>query len=417
MKTSVIPLPTPYRCQIIEDDRDYINALLDNVWNIAKDTIEINGFRKGEAPRTIAEKKLGVENLYKPALNQILEKGVKEAKLQVCEVKDVVVQWFTEKEPLQLFCIFILMPVVTNSDYKNLSVAHESLTVTEEEIANNLNRLAFSEADETPQEIADESSLVTLDVSIVKKDTSDLVGTQNDIQVKPGNAEIYGFEKSLIGKKNNEIYEFGVKLSDTFFAESLRNTEVIFKITVKKVVSLKIPEINDDLAKKIGFDSLQEMKDGIVKDLQKDKERASEIMYRDSVTNKLLAKTETTPIPDVLVKKELDTILANEVEQFSKQTKQKVTEEQYLSKVGVSKEQWTNINWVRAVKKIKLGLLLNYVIEKEGISVTDEECETELAVILPKSASNVQIDKVAFKEYITKKKAQDYLIALVDKKG
>lgn len=412
MKTFVLPLPQPYRLQIIEDDRVFLEKVLDANWDLVKKDLEIPGFEKGGVPRSVAEKKLGPQVLYQFAIKQITDKGIAESKLNVCEITEIQIDWYTDKQPLVVYATCLLNPCVVRSEYEALEFDYEKLSISELEIESQLHRLALSEANEIPSSdsiVMDD--LVTTDFVITDTITKEKLGEQVDYQFRPAKS-IYGFESAVVSRKSGESFKAETEIPKEFFNDALRGRAVVYDVTIKKVAKLDIPPIDDRLAQLIGFTDLNALKTSLRKDIKKEKEKADDLLYKDALYTRILEKTEITAIPDSLVKRELDNMLHSQLIELSKKQGTQITSEVFFKKAGVTKEQWQMMYWGRAVRKIKLSLLLHYVFEKEKLSITEEERQKVIDRVDSKIPRD-QIDMTTIEDFLKKEKAQTLLLSKV----
>ena len=415
MKVVTKPLPQPFRVQIVEDDLKYVETVMEKVWDEVKDQIDAPGFRKGQVPRSVAEKKIGLEPLYRSGLNVVLNKGLSESGLSVFEVLETAVEWHTDKQPLIMTVTCHLNPAVIAANYTDLKLDYKEMTVAETEVDSTLERLAFSEGSEievTGPVTDDNIAHVTFAILDPKTKKSLAIQKNYPARATPNR---FGFEATLLTHIAGDKYEVPVTLPADYFNAPLRNKAVIIAVEVHKVVKLEIPPIDEALAVKIGYKSLSEMRAAIRTDLEKDKKKADSLTFRDAVLSLAISKTEFTPLPDNIVKKELDNILAATVDDTNRRMKTKLTIEQALSHMGITKEHWCIVNWQRGVRKVHLGMMLDYITQQNALTATNEEAEKELTAILPPNVDRKNVNMADVLLYVERRKAQEYLVDLVNK--
>lgn len=418
MKTFLQPLPQPQRLILIEEDREKLEKLFQSHWEAVKDTIEVPGFEKGQVVQTLAEKKLGPEKLYRPIIDKLVAEGLSTAQINFVDIEAVSIEWQTEKTPLVIYVRGYLPPKVLDCDYKTIVSTHKKLLVTEAEIDSLLLRTAASEAEETEHEQVPEGDLdvvVVVDFIMDDVEKERIIANQPDIRVflsKP----VYGFEKDLIGKNIDDVFTTELTLPDDFIAKQFAGKKVSYQIKIKKIYKLDIPKLTDELAVKVGYSSLEDMREKIRKDLEKEKEKADEMLSKDHIMALLVAKTNYTPIPEGVISQELQTMLSNVVKQTNKMQGLQSTEEEYLAQAKITKEEWFNRNWDLAEKKVKGNLALLYIAEQEGIAPTEQECEEAFTKLLPEGAvpDKSKINPEGLKFYVTLLKAQERLLEIVE---
>ena len=422
IRAALQPLPQPYRAVLIEDDQPKVLKLLEDCWNEIKESIELPGFTKGQVPRSIAEKKLGEVNIYKPVIDAIVKEGLYKIPERFCSIENVAVTWQTEKTPLVLTVYGFLDPKVIKCDYKSLPKNYRRLMVSDEEINTNLLRVAYGEAEEVeidPTVIKDydlNKLQVVIDFMMDDVEKQQVIASQKDFRVNLLKKD-FGFEEALLEHKKNDMFQMTHTLSENFFNKELAGRKVSYQIKIVKIFTLKMPEIDDDLARRVGYEDLATMRSFILNDLETEKKKANGMLFRDHLMSLLVTQTETTPIPDALLKKEIQIMLVGAVRNANKMQKTNMTVEEFLAAAKITQEDWDNSHWALARKKFIGNLALEHLAEQENIIPTEEECKTLLKEILPENADIVEekIDWVGLKQYALLKRAQDFLVDLYER--
>lgn len=417
------PLPQPFRVVIVEDDVQRLMKLYEACWNEVKNSLEMKGFSKGKVPRSIAERKMGIEKLYKPVIDVLIQEGLSKLDVDFCQLEEVNVEWQTEEKPLTLVVKGYLRPEVLECDYKNIITKYERLLVTDEEVNSVLQRSAVSEAIE--KEVEDISSFseddlakVQFVVDFMMEDlkTSKILANQPRYRAPLGKV-VWGFEPELTKYRPEDVFEFKTVLSDDFFHTDSRGKEVVFKIKLIKLYTLEVPQVNDNLAQKIGYKDLNDMRIKVVQDLEENKKTVNQMLYRDHIMGMLIAKTKITPIPDKVVITELDMMLEGAVRNASNMQGVLMTVEEFLEASKMTREKWRASNWELAKRKLLGNLALEYIAKQEGINPSEQECFEMLRQILPENSQidESKIDKNGLRHYAVLKLAQDRLVELVEK--
>ncbi|WP_456341950.1 trigger factor [Thermovibrio sp.] len=176
-------------------------------------------------------------------------------------------------------------------------------------------------------------------------------------------------EKEVIGKKAGEEgeVEFTAGEDKEVYGE-VAGKKVKVKFKVKAVKERELPEVNDEFAKKLGFESVEEMKKKIREDLEVAEKTREQEEIEDQIIEELLKKVEV-PVPPSMLELEVRAQAENQLAR--------------LAQMGVNVQQLSPqavIEMVRptAEKTVKVKLLLEKVAELEGIEVSDEELEEEI---------------------------------------
>lgn len=184
---------------------------------------------------------------------------------------------------------------------------------------------------------------------------------------------IPGFEEEVVGLKAGETKEFNITFPKDYGSKALQNAKVTFTVTVKKVMEVKTPKMDDDFASKIGpFKSMDDLTGDIKKQLEAEKADRVERDYEAAILNELVDKTKVA-IPDVLINEQEQAII-QEVRQNVVQ--RGMTYDEYLNQMGMTEEEYKKKEITpEAVRRVKAGLVLSEIGDKEGIDVTPEELE------------------------------------------
>lgn len=415
MKTSVQLLPQPVRLIVIEEDTNKLIKAYDECWEQRKNEIELEGFDSGQVPRVIAEKKIPLQELYKPVLNNIIHQAILSSNKKVWEITDVAVEWQTEKSPLIIYVTSFLHPEVISCDYKDIKIPIKTLQVTEAEINTILTKIALSESQDIPWSISSPKEATRYIVDfMISLPSGKNVGTQKNYKCASHN-NLYGFETHLETHPENEPFSIEVVLDKNFFNKQLAGQKVKYDIRIIKKIETKVPPIDDQLAIQLDFVSLEDMKSKIANDLEKDKKKVNQALIRDQLMSVLVSKSVCDPIPESFMKKELDSLLASALKNANVMAKSSITAEDYLKQLNITKEQWYTNNWNLALQKIKGNLILNYIAEKEQLIPSEEEAKQILESILTEAGLDItKIEGPQLVQYATYKKVQDFLLSKIE---
>ncbi|MBF1155355.1 MAG: trigger factor, partial [[Eubacterium] sulci] len=234
----------------------------------SKDKFNIDGFRKGKAPRSIIEKHFGEGVFFEDAINNLFQTAYPEALNELdLEVIDSPQADFSEigkGKPLTVTIDVAVYPVVEVKDYKGIEVEQVDPEVTEEDVDRDIEAMRKRN-----------SRMVVADRPVENGDTVilDYAGFVGDEQFQGGTAEnqelkigsgmfIPGFEEQLIGVKAGESKDVVVTFPEEYQAKELAGKEAVFKCTVHEVKFEELPELDDEFAKDVSeFDTLAELRD------------------------------------------------------------------------------------------------------------------------------------------------------------
>ncbi|MGN0324095.1 MAG: trigger factor [Oliverpabstia sp.] len=367
----------------IEVSADELEKAIQAAYLKQKNRINIPGFRKGKAPRAMIEKMYGAGIFYEDAANALIPNAYSEA-LAECEETIVsqpsidVVQ-LEKGKPFIFTAEVALKPEVSLGEYKGLEVPKSELEVTEEEVAGELRKEQESNSrtiDVDDRAVAD-GDKVTLDFEgFVDGEAFDGgKGTDYPLTIGSG-AFIPGFEEQLVGAEIGKETEVNVTFPENYQAENLAGKPAVFKCTVKKIEVKELPELDDDFAKDVSeFDTLEEYKADIKKNLEEKKADAAKRAKEDAAVDAAIEKA-SMEIPDAMI----DTQVSNMIEDFARRIQsQGLTMEQYLQFTGMTPAALQEQMKPQALKRIQSRLVLEKIAEVENIQISDEKLDEEIA--------------------------------------
>lgn len=338
---------------------------------IAK-TVSMAGFRAGKVPFAMVKQKYQ-GNAMSEALDDILRDGVnnllKEKNLRPVFTPDVDLKKFEEGKDIEFTVSMEIMPEIELKDFASIKVEKLVADVPAEEVEKALNYMVESHRDSV--KVDEDRATVKGDIAVI-----DFVGSIDGVEFKGGKGEAYpleigsnsfipGYEEQLIGKKVGDVVNVKATFPENYHAKDLAGKEALFVTTIKEIREIKKAEINDEFAKSMGKKSLDELKEEIKNHIAKDYENASKMKMKRSLLD-ALDKAYKFDVPQKLVDMEYDSI----VKQYeaAKKNNQLDEDEKNKKEEDLLKE-YKNI----AVRRVKLGLLLAEVGNKEKVSVTQED--------------------------------------------
>lgn len=343
--------------------------------------VEIDGFRKGQVPMNILEKKISLSTRQAQAIddnaNDWFIYGIQEAKVNPISRPEMDVQSF-DNDKVVLVYKFAVMPEVKLGKYKGVEYEIEEVNVTDEELNNEIDRLRNTYVD-----------LVTVEREAKNGDTVviDYEGFKDGVPFDGGKAEghhlelgsgsfIPGFEDQLIGSKAGDEKDINLTFPEKYHAEELAGKDVVFKVKVHEVKEKVLPELDDDFAKDVnipGVETVDDLKKRVQERLLESKTNYAEQKADGELLDRIAKNTEID-IPEVLVQEEQQNMmneLAGRLRQYG------MSVDQYLSMMGQNPQDFMKGYEDDARKAVKNRLILSEVAKVENITPTDEEVNEE----------------------------------------
>lgn len=347
---------------------------------LAKD-ITIEGFRKGKAPLNIVEEKIGKENILmeaaEMAIKENYQKAVLENKLEPIGQPKIEIIKLVEGSPLIFKASAAILPEIKLPDYKKIASdkKRNKVEVSENEIEEAIKWLLKSRAKFSlkngPAEKGD-----FVEISYQSEQIKELdKGGQKDSFVLGEGRFISGFEENIIGMKSGEEKEFSSVFPFDYLAKDLAGKKVDFKISLKSVQKMELPQMNDEFVKSLGrFDNAEALKNNIIEGIKMEKEQAESQKLRQEIVSDISKATEME-IPEILIKNEQDALIHNLKHEIEE--KLKTSFEEYLKKIKKTEKEIIDSLYSEAEKRVRDFLTLREIGIKEKIEVSDQEVKEE----------------------------------------
>lgn len=365
------------------------------------ENISIPGFRRGKAPRNIVERHVGEGRIKQESLNRLLPAifadAISEHQLDIATEPYVEDFNFELGQNVTVKAKVELKPEVNIKSYKGLDIEVEKAEEDNSDaIEKELESIAqrFTKLENITDRAAEATDIVMIDFDGSVDGEKIQGGSAKNYQLDLGNSNfIEGFADQIVGHELGEQFDINVTFPETYQEEKLQGKPAVFKIKLNEIKAKKLPEINDELAQKVGpFGTLDELKKDIQSYIEKQSENEQKAKVQNAVLDKILGEAEVE-IPDSMINREAK-ILMDEFQQ--KITSQGMSWEQFLDAQGQEKI-WENLR-DEAEKRIKNSLVLSHIAKEEEIKADDNEFEkhiSEMAALYKTDAETIynQISK------------------------
>jgi trigger factor len=384
MKMDVTELGPMKRALKIEVSADEVTQRLAKAYVELNRQVNIPGFRPGKAPLAMLEKRYAKtveEDVIRGLVPDFYDKAIRQAGIVPVhvEIPPLDRAKIKKDEPFIFTATVEIRPKIELRDYKApspISLKPDKRTVTDEQLERGLEVLreqqARLEAVPAGHTIVDGDYLV-LDVEGTL-DGAPLEGTKKEGQLhKVGShASVLGLEidSHVGGKKEGDVLEVPQPYPTSHPDPRVAGKTVVFTLTIKSVKEKKLPALDDEFAKDCGpFTSLQEIKDKLRNGMEQALKREIEDTYKDTIIKRLV-ETHHFDLPETLVERELEAIIRQHMQQ-QKGDAQKSPGTEDLTHL---RQEHRN----EAARRVKLGLVLETIAEKEGLTVTQDDLNAEI---------------------------------------
>ncbi len=357
-----------------------LDARVDSRVSELKDTVQLKGFRPGKVPPAHLKKLYGrslmaeaIEALVRETNAKIVtDNGYKlamEPKVTMPDAQDEIEGVLKGQSDLSYTVALEVLPPITLADFKTIKLERPVADVTAAEVDEAVNRIAEQNrpysAKPEDGKVAERDRVTVSFTGTVDGEPFE-GGTGDDIPVLVGsNTFIPGFEQQLIGMGAGETRTVTVQFPNNYLSEKLAGKTAVFEVTAKSIEAPGELTVDDAFAKSLGLESLDKLKEAIKERLTREHAGAS----RQKVKRVLLDQLDELhkfQAPPTLIEDEFNNVWKTVLSDLESQNKTFVDEGTTEDK---AREEYRAI----ADRRVRLGLVLAEIGEKNNIKVTDEE--------------------------------------------
>lgn len=343
--------------------------------NEVKGKVNLKGFRKGKAPVSFLKKMYGkgmMSEIIQEIVNETAYKAFTDRELQpagspqpnlISKLEDVI----DGKADLEYDLHAEILPTFEPMDVAGLKLTRPVAEVPQEDIDEALKNIAEQQVTYTARgktAKAKEKDLVVIDFT-GKLDGEEFPGGKGEgFELVLGSGQfIAGFEDQLIGAKTGDEVEVKVTFPMEYHAKDLAGKEAVFDVKVKEVKAPEEVAIDDELAKKVGLESLDDLKARIKERIEGDYKRLSRSHLKRALLDKL-DEAHNFDLPKGMVDAEFEQIWRQVVSaERDEEDKDKTDEE--------LKEEYRKI----AERRVRLGLVLAEIGKRAEVQVPSSDLQ------------------------------------------
>ena len=373
-------------CQValtIEVESDKVVLAVDRAYREYSKYVVVPGFRKGKAPMSFVKQRVPEADVRQRAAELLVEPAYADAIKQesitpFAQPKLELMQLDLSASPFIFKAVVPLSPEVELGEYKGLTVERRKFELTDENVETQLQKMRERAADYPKVERAVQmGDLVVADLSALT-DLRPGASEARPTMIEIGADNIPGFDEQVVGLNIGDEKSFTLTYPPDYPDTELAGEEAEFTISVSEVHEKIIPEMNDDLAKKLSndrFETLDALRVEIKSDMEKSLHSSTESEADSKLIDQIIALS-TIKFPPVLVEAEVED---DAKELLARLERQGITLEDYLEQVGKTRQQIMLNFQFAATKRIQIGLLLGRVAETEKLGLTDDDLNAALA--------------------------------------
>ena len=392
MKSTVEKLSGLSHKVTVEVPAEKVQQAFNNLYQRIQKTTEIKGFRKGKAPLATI-KSMYADRVQQDALQGLISEGFQTAldehSLQPVGQPAMDFKEFDEDKDFTFTVNFEVRPEVKLNQYENLKVQKEKLDISDERVSTVLENLRQQHSDtEAVLEVrpAQNGDVAVIDFDGFIDDQPLEGGSAQDFDLELGSHSfIDGFEEAIVGMNVNDHKAIDLKFPENYHNKDVAGKPVLFKTTLKALKKKVASELNDEFAKKLGaFETLDQLKDSIKKDLESTEVGRIEEEFKNRVL-KSLVEANPVEVPQNLKAEQKVKLIEN--------VKQKMTE-QGMSEGDLKDyvEKWNDDFEKTSSEMIQSSFLIDALADKLELHATATDIENRINDYAQRTG--IEIEKV-----------------------
>lgn len=357
--------------------------------------INIDGFRKGKAPKAMVEKHVGVERIKIEAVEHLapkfISKAIQDNKLDVVTQPSITSYNYEYGKDMTVSVEVETRPEVTVGEYKNLTIKVEDSPIAKDAEQKSIDSLLkqHSTLETVSGRAANDTDLAVIDFTGFVNDEKIVGGEGKNYSLDLGNSNfIPGFAEQIVGKNTGEEFDINVTFPAEYHDEKLKGQPAIFKIKLHEIKERKLPELNDEFAAKVGpFKTVDELKADVKKYLETQRENTNKQNY-ESQLFKTIIDASKVEIPETMINREFESLKADYKQRLSYQG----IDWDNLVKAQGGEDKLVATLREDATTRIKNSLVIDKIAQIEGIKIETKDLELKFAQI--SSAYGISKDEV-----------------------
>jgi trigger factor len=381
MKAELIDLSECKKNLDIEIPPDVVDAEITHIAQTFARRARVPGFRPGKAPIGVVKTRYRdeiVSEMMQHLMPKYFGDAIDERKLEIVQAPQFESVDYNSGKPLRFRAVFEVYPRLCITNYEGIPVQEVSSQIEDSEVETALKKLQEDMAELTPVEedrTVQEGDFAEISYSgtIEGSDEPPITGEKAVAEIG-GRTTVKEFTENLIGAKVGEERTFKVIYRAEYPTAQLAGKTVAYKVKVEALKTKETPELNDEFAQRFGdYKTLDELKAKLREDLEKHKRDQAQEQMREKLLGWLEDNNEFE-LPQSLIERQLQIRVQRLVRDLSRQGINPQRLDVDWGKIREDQQQ-------QAMRDVKGSLILEHVAEKENISVSEQEIESEIEKI------------------------------------
>lgn len=343
--------------------------------------VDVKGFRPGKVPQQLIIDTVGLDRVLHKAMDDAIPhffaKAIIEKDIEIVNRPSISVEDIGIDTPFRFTASAEVVPEIVLADPKKLPVTKRAVAATEEQVEQELQRLAKMRSTLTSVEReAKVGDIVTVDFQVKIEGSVIEGGESKNHPIPVGEGRfVPGFEEGLLGAKANDDKTFPITFPEDYGKQELQNKKAEVTAHVHTVQERITPELNDEFAKTVGkFTDLKHLKEELKKNIETELTAKEEERYIGELAEKLMENSTFGIIPSSLIEHEID----RRMEEFARMLAyQQKTMDQYLVEHSTTISTMRDTMKESAEKQVRIGLSLRRLAKEHQVEVTEKEITEE----------------------------------------
>ena len=310
----------------IELSVDKLEGALQQVYMQQRNKIQLPGFRKGKAPRTMVEKMFGPEIFFEDAANQLIRENYGEAAeesgVDIVSRPEIDIVQMEKGKPFIFTAEVAVRPEVELGKYKGVTVTKIDVSVSDEEIDKAIEEERNQNArivtvEDRPAQNGD-TVIIDFEGFVDGEAFEGGKGEGHSLELG-SHSFIDTFEDQLAGKSAGEETEVHVTFPEEYHAEELAGKPAVFQVKIQEIKTKELPELDDEFAQDVSeFDTLAEYRESVQKKIAEQKEADAKRTKEEEAIKKIVDKSNME-IPDAMLATQIETMIEEFAQRISGQ--------------------------------------------------------------------------------------------------
>lgn len=361
--------------------KDDIKAKLDESYENLRKSATVDGFRKRHVPRRLLEKRFGeqvLEDLKQSLMADASAEAVEREKLDLLGEPSFDSAEFKPDEDFNFQVTVEVRPQFDIEGYKGLVLTRPQVTVTEEEVTQGIHNFLRRRAtwELAPDGRVQEGDRIVCDWEVRVGDEVAASDKDDEVEVAAGafaGVGVVNFVEQMRGCTSGEKRSLALRFPDDFANEKYRGKEGMLHITPKEIRRAVVPELTAELARQLDFDSVEQLREEVRRQMAAAKQRAAQEALEEQVREQLLTLTNFD-LPAGLVKRQARDYMRRQQLHLRLRGVPEAEINKHLDELRSASEE-------AAARNFKIFFILEKIAEKEKVFVTENEVDNMIAAL------------------------------------